>query len=91
MLYDRDEAKIDGQYNAYLIPANSSFKRYGTEFYIPCWSVGRLLEILQICNHKGDFERIIDKLKTSENFVETLVQAFIDYNDYMDYGSMTLN
>lgn len=47
--FDRDEVEIDEVVQPYFIPFNRKFSNYDERFYIPCWSVGRLIEIFNIC------------------------------------------
>ncbi len=62
--YDRDELEIDKKTTPYVIPRTSTIGHYGIKFYIPCWSVGRLIEIYCILvGRKGVMMYSIDDLR----------------------------
>lgn len=58
--YDKDEVEIDEKEQPYIFPFNRKFSNYNDMFYLPCWSVGRLIEIFEICTRER-FSREIDE------------------------------
>jgi len=60
------------------------------DFYnIPCWSVGRLIEILKRCIlDKRCLREIFEELEMCVDEVKSLVQAFYDYGDVIDFSKL---
>lgn len=59
------------------------------EHELPCWSVGRLIEILKICMTSTlDFIDIIEKVRLYEDSLQILVQAFSEYEDVIDFSKL---
>ena len=50
--YDKDEVDIDEVVQPYFVPFNRKFSNYDERFYLPCWSVGRLIEIWHKTNRQ---------------------------------------
>jgi hypothetical protein len=54
---------------------------------IPCWSVGRLIEIMKICNHPDDVEQVFCELEYSKkNFVELIVRLMEENKERTDFS-----
>lgn len=47
-----------------------------TEF-IPCWSVGRLMEMCEICEPKKDYEQLCEELKYCQNYCVLIISHII--------------
>lgn len=64
--------------------------------YIPCWSVGRLMGIFDICYQRGLDEECITESwiltqEAEENFssyIEYLVETFEIQQDYLDFSKL---
>jgi len=56
---------------------------------LPCWSVGRLIEILKLCvTSTLDFIDIIENVRVFEDTLQILVQAFSEYADVIDFSKL---
>lgn len=57
--------------------------------YVPCWSVGRLIEILKVCIiNKSELEEIFEYLKDCVDTVDTLLQIYKEWKDFMDFSKL---
>lgn len=53
----------------------------------PCWSVGRLIEILKECIiDKSELEEIFEYLKDCIDTVDTLLQMYKEWKDFIDFS-----
>lgn len=52
--YKIDVSEINGEYIDFPTPVYGRFGRYPKGFYIPCWSIFRLMEIYDLCNEDVD-------------------------------------
>ena len=68
--YDKDEVEIDEITHPYILPFNRKFSNYNDMFYLPCWSVGRLIEINRICSTLPDEEWMFPFWKDQEDNIE---------------------
>ena len=54
--------------------------------YLPCWSVGRLIEILKVCIiDKSELEEIFEHLKDCIYTVDALLQMYKEWKDFIDF------
>lgn len=55
------------------------------DFYYPCWSVGRLMEIITICHIRED-----GRFNYVENVVDSLVYVFENFTEFgeMDFSKL---
>ena len=55
--------------------------RVTADAYMPCWSLGRLIEIIKLCyvGESRDIDAILTGLRMFDNQVLVMVQAFKDY------------
>ena len=81
LYFDKDEAYIDERIQPYFIPLNRTFRNYDDRFYIPCWSLGRLFEIYNICFNHPRFGRY-------ENMIHTMVDAFVFLQGFLDFSKL---
>ena len=57
--------------------------------YIPCWSVGRLIEIMKICNHPDDVDEVFCELAYSKkNLVELIVRLMEENKEITDFSKL---
>ena len=57
--------------------------------YYPCWSVGRLIDILKICvTDKKELHEIFEELEMCIDETKTLVQTFKEYSDVIDFSKL---
>ena len=75
--YDKDEVEIDEITQPYIFPFNRKFSNYNDMFYLPCWSVGRLMEICKICEPKKDYEQLCEELQYSKNYCVVIISHII--------------
>lgn len=84
MFYDRDEVEIDENIGVYLISPYDSFKKFGIEFYLPCWSVGRLIEIFEICTGLRWQNDVI----VGYSRIDMLLEDFESEKYYLDFSKL---
>lgn len=57
--------------------------------YTPCWSVGRLIEIMKICNHPDDVDEVFCELAYSKkNLVELIVRLMEENKEITDFSKL---
>lgn len=57
--------------------------------YVPCWSVGRLVEIMKICNHPDDVDQVFCELAYSKkNLVELIVRLMEENKKITDFSKL---
>lgn len=57
------------------------------ELFPSCWSVGRLIEIMKICNHPDDIEQVFCELEYSKkNLVELIVILMEENKERTDFS-----
>ena len=57
--------------------------------YTPCWSVGRLIEIMKICNHPDDVDEVFCELAYSQkNLVELIVRLMEENKEITDFSKL---
>lgn len=55
--------------------------------YLPCWSVGRLMEIYDICRcYDGDWDEVCGKETYIETYVSAIEEAVLD--DMFDFSKL---
>lgn len=86
--FDRDEVEIDERPYPYFIPQNRTFANYSIDFYIPCWSVGRLMEIIKICESKKDYAQLFEELKYSQNYCVVIISHIIANLQIIDFSKL---
>ena len=51
----------------------------------PCWSLGRLIEILKTCvTNKEELDEIFDEIEYGPNELKSVVQIFYEYREVID-------
>ena len=61
----------------------------GVGAIIPCWSVGRLIEVLKVCIiDKSELEEIFEYLKDCVDTVDTLLQMYKEWKDFIDFSKL---
>lgn len=56
---------------------------------LPCWSVGRLIEIMKICNHPDDVDEVFCELAYSKkNLVELIVRLMEENKEITDFSKL---
>ena len=59
------------------------------EKFMPCWSVGRLIEIMKICNHPDDVDEVFCELAYSKkNIVELIVSLMEENKAITDFSKL---
>ena len=53
--------------------------------YIPCWSVGRLMEICEICEPKKEYEQLCEELQYSQNYCVAIISHIIENLQIIDF------
>lgn len=86
--YDKDEVEIDEIIHPYILPFNRKFSNYNDMFYLPCWSVGRLMEICKICEPKKDYEQLCEELQYSQNYCVVIISHIIANLPIIDFSKL---
>ena len=86
--YDKDEVEIDEITHPYILPFNRKFSNYNDMFYLPCWSVGRLMEICKICEPKKDYEQLCEELQWSQNYCVVIISHIIANLPIIDFTKL---
>lgn len=86
--YDKDEVEIDEITHPYFLPFNRKFSNYNDMFYLPCWSVGRLIEICKICETKKDYEQLCEELQYSQNYCVVIISHIIANLQVIDFSKL---
>ena len=86
--YDKDEVEIDEITNPYILPFNRKFSNYNDMFYLPCWSVGRLMEICKICEPKKYYEQLCEELQYSQNYCVVIISHIIANLPIIDFSKL---
>lgn len=86
--YDKDEVEIDEIIHPYILPFNRKFSNYNDMFYLPCWSVGRLMEICKICEPKKDYEQLCEELQYSKNYCVVIISHIIANLPIIDFSKL---
>lgn len=56
--------------------------------YLPCWSVGRLMEICKICEPKKDYEQLCEELQYSKNYCVVIISHIIANLPIIDFSKL---
>ena len=56
--------------------------------YVPCWSVGRLMEICKICEQKKDYEQLCEELQYSKNYCVVIISHIIANLPIIDFSKL---
>ena len=56
--------------------------------YIPCWSVGRLMEICKTCEPKKDYEQLCEELQYSKNYCVLIISHIIANLPIIDFSKL---
>ena len=86
--YDKDEVEIDEITHPYILPFNRKFSKYNDMFYLPCWSVGRLMEICKICEPKKEYEQLFEELQYSKNYCVVIISHIIANLQIIDFSKL---
>ena len=55
---------------------------------IPCWSVGRLMEICKICEPKKNYEQLCEELQYSKNYCVVIISHIIANLPIIDFSKL---
>ena len=67
--------------------AGEKYDGHTTE-YIPCWSVGRLIEICKICEPKNEYEQLCEELQYSQNYCVVIISHIIANLPIIDFSKL---
>lgn len=67
--------------------AGEKYDCHTTE-YIPCWSVGRLMEICKICEPNKDYEQLCEELQYSQNYCVVIISHIIAKLQVIDFSKL---
>lgn len=56
--------------------------------YVPCWSVGRLMEICKICEPKNYYEQLFEELRYSQNYCVVIISHIIANLPIIDFSKL---
>ena len=63
-------------------------RRMGNEMYVPCWSVGRLMEICKLCEPKKYYEQLCEELQYSKNYCVVIISHIIANLPIIDFSKL---
>lgn len=64
-------------------------QKFSSMIDFPCWSVGRLIEILKVCIiDKSELEEIFEYLKDCIYTVDALLQMYKEWKDFIDFSKL---
>lgn len=64
-------------------------QKFSSMIDFPCWSVGRLIEIMKICNHPDDVDEVFCELAYSKkNIVELIVSLMEENKAITDFSKL---
>ena len=86
--YDKDEVEIDEIIHPYILPFNRKFSNYNDMFYLPCWTVGRLMEICKICEPKKEYEQLFEELQYSQNYCVVIISHIVANLPIIDFSKL---
>ena len=86
--YDKDEVEIDEIIHPYILPFNRKFSNYNDMFYLPCLTVGRLMEICKICEPKKYYEQLCEELQYSKNYCVVIISHIIANLPIIDFSKL---
>lgn len=88
MRYTRIKGNQDW-HKPYMITTRCKFHGARCMEALPCWSVGRLIEILKLCvTNKSELEEIFIELQMCIDNTEILVQTFKEYSEVIDFSKL---
>ena len=58
------------------------------KYTLPCWSVGRLMEICKVCEPKKDYEQLCVELNYSKNFCVVICSHIIANSLIIDFSKL---
>lgn len=73
LLYDNEWLEIDNDDPPIVIYKTNKFTDYNKVDYTPCWSVGRLIEIIKICSKPKEQATMSEELLYCRDLVGMLV------------------
>ena len=88
LYYDKDEVEIDEIIHPYILPFSIKFSNYNDMFYLPCWSVGRMMEICKICEPKKYYEQLCEELQWSQNYCVVIISHIIANLPIIDFSKL---
>lgn len=56
--------------------------------YVPCLSVGRLMEICKICEQKKEYEQLCEELQYSKNYCVVIISHIIANLQVFDFSKL---
>lgn len=88
-LLDNGWLEIDKDDVPLVIDKRNKFTDYDQQEYTPCWSVGRLIEVLKVCIiDKFELEEIFEYLKDCVDTVNILLQIYKEWKDFIDFSKL---
>lgn len=88
-LLDNEWLEIDEDDVPSVIHKTHKFTDYDQQNYTPCWSVGRLIEIMKICNHPDDVDEVFCELAYSKkNIVELIVRLMEENKEITEFSKL---
>ncbi len=88
-LLDNRWLEIDKDDVPLVIDKRNKFTDYDQQEYTPCWSVGRLIEIMNICNHPDDVDQVFCELAyPRKNLVEIIVEFMEENKGRTDFSKL---
>lgn len=68
---------------------NSKETMFSSYVELPCWSVGRLIEVMKICNHPDDVDQVFCELAYSKkNLIELIVKLMEENKEITDFSKL---
>lgn len=85
---DKEDAEINKDYRTGIRQNEVETREDFVNRELPCWSVGRLMEILKMTLSVGDWYDVVDDVGMSFDLTEDLVMNFEEYQDDIDFSKL---
>ena len=92
-----DDNFASGLYDLSIIPYNKIFSNdrrldkngeVANLQKLPCWSVGRLMEICKLCEPKKYYEQLCEELQYSKNYCVVIISHIIANLPIIDFSKL---
>ena len=82
---------VTSRYGGYTLFAQNSYvfhRCIDSNNYVPCWSVGRLMEICKIYEPKKYYEQLCEELQWSQNYCVVIISHIIANLPIIDFSKL---
>ena len=86
IVYSSRDSYSAPKFNDIRVSAYRSY--FPTLDILPCWSVGRLMEICKVCEPKKDYEQLCVELNYSKNYCVAICSHIIANSQIIDISKL---